>query len=349
MNLTARLLLILAAAAGASFAQEAVSGIDLRATVTAQAMYAGSEVSPGLHSLLYPTIKLNDQWSLSGVFQVISRPWDRDEARQGYGIRGRLLQLNLSWAHSWNRGSVVIRAGEMLSAFGSFPLRYDDMDNPLTGLPVTYGYYAPVSLLGLAGMQADVTLGKWDARAQLVNSSPANPRSIFAHDQYANWAGGFGYTVRQGIRVGTSAYRGPYLDRKGRFYSPGEASPRDLPATAVGMDAEWAQGHWNVRGELQHFLLPYVARPNIREAAGYIEVRRVLNPRWFLAARAGYWHTTFAFGANQFEAAGGFRPNSRQLVKVGYIVSAAEGIWQLDRTAVIQLVSAVHFPSLAFR
>src|SRR5579862_560936 len=208
MDLAARLLLALAVAGGgASFAQEAASGIDLRATVTGQAMYAGSEVSPGVRSLWYPTVKLNDQWSLSGVFQVVSRPWDRDEAGQGYGIRGRLLQLNLAWAHSWKRGSAGIRAGEMLSAFGSFPLRYDDMDNPLTGMPVTYGYYTPVSLLGLAGVQADVAVGSWDARAQLVNSSPANPRSIFAHDQYANWAGGFGYTIRQGFRIGTSAYR----------------------------------------------------------------------------------------------------------------------------------------------
>jgi hypothetical protein len=108
----------------------------------------------------------------------------------------------------------VVRVGEMSSAFGSFLPRYDDAVNPLIGLPSAYGYYyKAVSILGVAGAQVDVTAGKFDMRAQLANSSPANPRSVFAHDQYANWAGGVGYTIRQGFRIGASSYYGPYLDR----------------------------------------------------------------------------------------------------------------------------------------
>jgi hypothetical protein len=45
----------------------------------------------------------------------------------------------------------------------------------------------------------DANRGKFDGRAQFANSSPAHPRCIFDHDQYGNWAGGGGYTIRQGL------------------------------------------------------------------------------------------------------------------------------------------------------
>src|ERR1019366_7630174 len=73
---------------------------------------------------------------------------------------------------------------------------------------------------------------------------------IFERDQYGNWAGGLGYTVRQGFRVGGSAYYGPYLDRQYPYFFPGEVNPRDLPGSGYGLDVEWGSGHWNAWGEL---------------------------------------------------------------------------------------------------
>src|SRR6202042_767688 len=129
------------------------------------------------------------------------------------------------------KGSVLLRAGQMSTAFGSFVLRYDDAENALVDLPISYGYYyAPVSILGVAGAQIDATRGKFDGRLQFANSSPANPRSIFARDQYGNWAGGAGYTIHQGFRIGVDAYRGPYLSRNYAFFLPGEKNPSALPA-----------------------------------------------------------------------------------------------------------------------
>jgi hypothetical protein len=137
-----------------------------------------------------------------------------DFTSSGHGVNTDILQAHLSYSRFWKTRSVVVRLGQLPSAFGSFLLRYDDSVNPLIDLPMAYGYYyKPVSNQGLTGAQVDATLGKLDARAQFVNSSPANPRSIFDRDQYGNWAGGAGYTIRQGFRVGISAYRGPYLDR----------------------------------------------------------------------------------------------------------------------------------------
>jgi hypothetical protein len=216
-------------------------------------------------------------------------------------------------------------------------------------MPSSYGYYKAVSTLGLAGAEADVTLGKWDGRAQFTNSSPANPRSIFDKDQYANWAGGAGYTIRQGLRLGFSGYRGPYLDRNYAFYFPGEALPRDLPASAVGVDGEWAAGHWNVRGEWQRFVMSYQVIPTFFESAAYGEVRRVLHPRWFVAARVGYLHTSLCSGAQSYESAVGYRPNSHQIVKAGYIVSRSERTGGLDKELMLQVVTTVHAPSLVWR
>ena len=43
------------------------------------------------------------------------------------------------------------------------------------------------------------------------------------------------------LRVGGSTYYGPYLNRGSQFYLPGEAPPRKLPATAAGLDVQYAQ------------------------------------------------------------------------------------------------------------
>ncbi len=311
------------------WAQEASSGFELRGTVSAAATYAhaleeeprsGAPIAGGFRAVLYPTWKLSEHWAVSGAIQTHSRPYFPEEfSTQGYGVKADILQANLSYSRFWKDNSVVVRVGEMSSAFGSFLLRYDDADNALIGMPMAYGYYYKgVSSLGLTGAQVDVTHHKLDMRAQFVNSSPANRRSIFDRDQYGNWAGGVGYTIRQGFRVGVSAYRGPYLDRHYRFFFPGEAKPRDLPATAFGVDVQWGRGPWNVYGEWQRFQMDYRLIPTFRQDIGYAEARRVLHPRWYIAGRAGYLRAGAFPGREAYEFVGGFRPNRHQLLKIGY-------------------------------
>lgn len=357
--LTAYVLAALPFASHAAWSQEARSGFDLRATVSA-GMYEGTEStepprdgSPwtgGFRVMLYPTWKLDDHWSVSGAVQAYSRPYFSDELEtQGYGLKTDILQATINYSRFWKNGSIVLRAGEMSSAFGSFLLRYDDADNPLIRTPQTYGYYyEPVSTLGLMGAEADATFKKLDFRAQFVNSSPVNPRSIFDHDQYGNWAGGAGYTIRQGLRVGVSTFRGPYLSQHYPYYFPGEAPPHQLPAGAFGVDVEWATGHWNVQGELQRFVMTYHVIPTFHEQAGYAEVRRVLHPRWFIAERTGYVASSAGAPVQEFEAVAGFRPDSRQIIKVGYGVdrtSVPGG--KSERMFELQLVTTLHPLSLA--
>jgi hypothetical protein len=347
-------LLLICLLAPRAIAQEATSGADLRATLSGQ-LAASSEfsepevgeppVSPAFRTVLYPTIKFSDHWGVTSAWQLYSRRYFfGDFDTSGKGARGNLLQTSLNYSRVSGKGSLLVRAGILSTAFGAFLLRYDDADNALIGLPPAYGYYySPISSLGVAGAQIDATRGKWDGRVQFANSSPANPRSIFAKDQYGNWAGGGGYTVLQGLRVGVSAYRGPYLDRQYAYFFPGEANPNTLPAHALGVDAEFARGHWNLQGEFQRFTMPYAAIPIFREDAGYAEVRRVLHPRWYLAARGGYTSTSAAGTEERMEIGGGFRPGRFELLKVDYELDHySQGSSSFDKTFAIQFVTTLN-------
>lgn len=340
--------------AGLLDAQEASSGFDVRATITGQAVASnlltsaprsGSPMIAGSRALVYPTWKINDHWFVTGALQLATRPYFYSQlSSTGYGAKGTVLQSTLNYARVSHKGSILVRAGEMSTAFGSFMLHYDDTDNALVDLPMGYGYYyAPVSILGVAGAQVDATRGRWDARAQFANSSPANPRSIFAHDQYGNWAGGAGYTIRQGFHVGVSGYRGPYLDRHYPYFFPGEASPDTLKAHAIGFDINWAHGHTTLIGEVQKFVMPYKAIPTFRESTEYGEVKQVLSPRWYAAFRGGFSSANATGNTQTYEAAAGFRPDRLQLIKVGYEYQRMNFGTQLDDQILdIQLVTSFH-------
>ena len=189
----------------------------------------------------------------------------------------------------------------------------------------------------------DATRGRFDGRVQFANSSPANPRSIFAHDQYGNWAGGGGYTIRQGFRIGASAYRGPYLSRDSPYFFPGEANPNTLPAHAFGLDVAWARGHWNSQGEWQKFVMPYAAIPTFREQAGYAEIKRALAPHWYAAARMGYTSASFGGLSERFETAAGYRPGRNELIKMDYEFDhTGSGANPTNHTLAIQFVATLH-------
>ena len=161
--------------------------------------------------------ELNSHWAISGAIQVHSRPYFPEEfSTQGYGVKTNILNANVSYSQFWGKSSLVVRVGQLTSAFGSFLLRYDPSTNPLTGVPAGYGYYGERRAPSAgAGWRA----GRCHPSVPSIcgSNSPILRRliraAIFDKDQYANWTGGAGYTIRQGFRVGVSAYRGPYLDR----------------------------------------------------------------------------------------------------------------------------------------
>ena len=338
-------------------AQEAASGFDLRGTLTQGLSIfdrpAGTQqpaAAGAFRAVLYPALKLSEGWNFFGAVEMDAGRFSyRQPETQSYELHGRLLQGYVSYSRFWRKAALTIRAGQISAAFGSFLLHYDDADNPLINNPLSYGYYSGgVTTSGLAGAQLDLTEGKADFRAQFLNSSPANPRSVFARDQYGTWAGGAGYTIRQGFRVGVSAYRGPYLDRHSPFYFPGEAPPRDLPATAFGVDAQWGWRHLNISGEWQHFDFIYHAMPAFREQTGYVELREVLHPRWYVASRLGYIRGTAGMAGQSYELVAGFRPNRRQIIKVGYDFQQGPAFGNLRGSVFsAKLVTTFHAISIA--
>ena len=120
---------------------------------------------------------------------------------------------------------------------------------------------------------------------------------------------------------------------------PGEAPPRELPATGYGLDVQWGRGPWNVYGEMAHFQMTYKAIPTYNVQTGYAEVRRVLNPRWYAAVRAGYNHPLVYPGSESYEVAAGFRPTANQILKVGYICEPYSGS-TTDHGVTIQFVTS---------
>jgi hypothetical protein len=340
-------------------AQEASSGLDLRETLSglgiasnglSAAPRSGSSFAAGLRSITYPVWKIDSNWSLSGAYQFVTRPYFyEDFDTTGYGAKGYLLQSTLNYSRVSDQGSLLLRAGVLSTAFGSFLLRYDDASNPLIDMPPQYGYYyAPVTTAGLPGAQIDATRWRVDARLQFANSSPANPRSLFAHDQYGNWAGGAGYTIRQGFRVGVDAYRGPFLDRQSPYFLPGEKNPSRLPATGLGIDAQWSRHHTSLQFEEDRFLMPYTVIPDYKETAGYLEARQVLSPRWYIAFRPGYTNASAGGDTRVFETAVAWRPSRFQLVKLDYeIEHYTQGTPQNQNTVAVQWVLSLDRTLLA--
>jgi hypothetical protein len=322
--------------------QEASAGLDVRGTITAGSTYSHQSANlleGAFRAVFYPTLKLSENWAITGAVQVHSRPYFVEElSLPGHGVRTDVLQANLSYSKYWKKRSIMARVGQLSSAFGSFLLRYDDAANPLVDVPQAYGYYYDnVTTKGLAGAQVDAQLDKVDLRAQFTNSSPSNACSILDKDQYGNWAGGGGYTIRQGFRVGASVYRG-------------QANPRSLPGTGFGVDVQWGQGPWNVNGEWQYFQMDYRLIPTFTTHEGYAEIKRTLHPRWYVATRLGYQRASAFQAPNTYELAVGYRPNTRQLIKLEYEIQQSPVIrGALSNVLAIQVVTTLKLLTLAWK
>jgi len=194
----------------------------------------------------------------------------------------------------------------------------------------SYGI-SPVTLYGLMGVETDVSWHRLDARLQLTNSSPANPRGALQSGQHPQGTAGIGYTVSQGFRIGMSAFRGPWLDNAVKPYLPAGSSVSDFRATGLGIDVQWARGWWSVNGEWERFAFQYPGfSRNPVSTFAYAEVKRILSPRWYSALRANYQANNrpeasgmrspapYLPNLQAYEIAIGFRPNRFQLLKAGY-------------------------------
>ena len=297
-----------------------ISGLGLRTQRLQTEDPNAAGAAAAFRAMFYPSVKLGSHWFGYAAIQVRSTPYYFQEAYSSErSLQANLLQGFMGYAHSANSKSLVIKAGQLSSAFGSFLPRYDDAVNPMIDWPLSYGYYRePVSFTGVMGLEIDASIQRLDTRFQLTNSSPVNPQGLLSRDQHAQWAAGAGYTILQGFRVGVSAYRGPYMRQTSRYLEGIERSA-DYSATGLGLDAQWARGRWSLNGEWQHFELPYPRMRTVIGNYGYAEAKAVLTPRWYAAVRAGYQDYNYRRPDRQsYDFVFGYRPNRFQLIKVGY-------------------------------
>jgi hypothetical protein len=360
---------------------------------------AASPYSAGLNVMLYPTIRLGSHWfGYAAIEERVSPYLYYDAYDPNHESYTNVIQAYAGYQVRTENTSIVIKAGRLVPAFGAFPLRYDDAANPLLDQPLSYiqtltvsssqlpcgaqdlaaqhyGFVfnscggqgpgrglTPVTLYGLPGAQVEISGHPFDARLQIANSSASNPQPWSRTGEYAQWEAGAGYTILQGFRVGFSAFRGPYLNASLVSALPLGSTLRSFPASAVGIDAQWARGRWSAVGEWQRFqydLPNFTLAPSV--VSTYGELKAIVTPRFFVAGRAGWMnpggardHTgssigQFAPGMASYELAAGAWINRHQLLKASYEWLKIENVPSAPFNVLgVQFVTTFHALDRAF-
>jgi hypothetical protein len=315
--------------------QESSYGISVPVTLSGDVLYGhgasardGQESSfgGGARAVVSPTLRLGAHWFLYSAIEVYSSSYFAYDRPGGERppVSADALQAFVGYTAKVGGVSLLIKGGQLSSAFGQFPLEYDDAKTPFVNPPAVYmanlplradqlacgvadlvfqpyggdveyscgglrreSYgLVPVTLYGIPAVETDLSWRRLDARLQITNSSPANPQSFASGSQSAQWTAGAGYTLPAGVHVGVSGFRGPYLDRALTPSLPVRRTIRDFPASGAGIDAEWSYGPWSTEGEWQHFRFDLPGFPvSPSENAAYGQLKRILSPRAFCAVR----------------------------------------------------------------
>ncbi len=130
----------------------------------------------------------------------------------------------------------------------------------------------------------------------------------------------------------------------------------------MGLEAQWARGHWSLSGEWQRFQydLPGFKRaPSV--ASTYGEAKRILTPRLYVAGRAGWLRpggardaggaSTGHFSSNiaSYELGGGWWLNRYQLLKASYEWLRIENLAGTKTNVLgVQFVTTFHALDQAF-
>jgi hypothetical protein len=405
-------LVLCGALAVRSYSQDSGSsnyGFSLPVTLSGGALYSGrlpltdpgsSPFTAGFQGALYPTLRLGSHWFAYSALQIRLAPYlyyDAWEPEHEWYFQA--IQAFVGYQIHGEKTSVVFKAGRLASAFGAFPLHYDDAENALLDYPMSYvqtltlrndqiacgvsdlrwqsyGWVSnrcggpvgagegltPATLYGLPGIEADISGHRVDARIQVTSGSPSDPLMESHAPQYTQWVAGGGYTIRQGFRVGISGFRGPYLAPDAARFLPEGTSVRAFPASGLGLEAQWARGHWSVSGEWQRFqydLPGFTQAPSVISAYG--EAKRVLTPRFYVAGRAGWLNpggamdstgastNQFAARIASYELGGGWWMNRHQLLKASYEWLRIEHLPGTQTNVVgVQFITTFHAVDQAF-
>ncbi len=111
--------------------------------------FVPSESSTGREDFarcFYPSLKLGSGWFAYSAVQVDSTPYFYYDAYYPpREVETYLLQGFVGYSHASESRAISVKVGKLSSAFGSFPLRYDDTQNPLIDSPLNYSDCVPGS------------------------------------------------------------------------------------------------------------------------------------------------------------------------------------------------------------
>src|SRR5439155_944822 len=129
-------------------------GIAMPLTVTGEALRTqrlrtedpdARTVAAAFRAVLSPSLKLGTNWFAYSAIQVSSTPFFYYDAYEPERkVETKVLQAFLGYTSPGEKRSISLKAGKLTSAFGAFPLHYDDAANWLLDQPLSYGSYLKI-------------------------------------------------------------------------------------------------------------------------------------------------------------------------------------------------------------
>lgn len=229
----------------------------------------------------------------------------------------------LRW-QPWVTRPFHLQAGRLPLTIGAFSRRAYGSDNLLVGVPLVYQYLTSVrpdalpataddvvrmrargwrpsyplgstdQLPGLpllaysrgdTGVQMQWTGQSWTAAAAVTRGTAADPR-VRDNNDGVTFSSRVAIMRPFGLTVGVSGSRGAWVGRAVESLLSQSARARGMSQSLVGLDAEFARGHWILRGEWWHsrFEVPTLTGP-LSSTGRFVEGRYRFRPRWQVAAR----------------------------------------------------------------
>lgn len=224
----------------------------------------------------------------------------------------------------WDARPFHVQAGRLPLTIGAFARRAYGSDNLVVGVPLVYQYLTSVRpdalpetpddlvrmrargwrpsyplgstdqapglpLLaysrGDTGVQMQWTGQSWTAAAAVTRGTAADPR-VRDNNDGVTVSSRLAIMRPSGLTVGISGSRGKWVGQAVESLLPPSARDRGMAQSLLGVDAEFARGHWILRGEWWHsrFEVPTLVE-TISASGGFVESRYRFRPRWQVAAR----------------------------------------------------------------
>ncbi len=232
------------------------------------------------------------------------------------------FQLIAAYARFQNLSSAKLnlQVGLIPATIGSFaPRTYSDK-NPLIGVPLLYNFHSALvpSSLGSSGTLAELSAAKdkrskgglpviydacWNTGIELYGSSgkldysfgilsgSVSKPTAEQTKEIPQITSHFVYNFEPGLKIGASAYYGPYLSDEmfyeGDILENTEFNSKDFINAGIGYELYFAKRYLEIFSEAYYSTWAYPGLPDLSSISGYFEFKYKIRPRWYIASRFG--------------------------------------------------------------